>query len=100
MELKQFITDALLSITQGVEEANGQGNGRFRLISDIDLGAGHCALGVPVEFDVAIEVVEQKEKSAGAKLGVAAVGIGGDIKNAQDSRQQHRLKFKVFVNEK
>lgn len=107
MELKQFIKEALLSITEGVEEANAE-HKRFRIIgmkrneSGID--------GNDVEFDVSI-VVEQKssgklEGKAEGKLGtsmLSVVSVSANVDsqlNQMDSHQNvNRLKFKVWVSE-
>jgi hypothetical protein len=59
MELKQFVKEALLSITGGVKEANSV-NDRFRIIGMKRNDSGID--GNDVEFDVSI-VVEQKSSN-------------------------------------
>lgn len=95
MELREFIAEALLSITQGVEDANKQIQ-RFELS-----GSKHekGASGEIVEFDIALQVDKSSRQGASGKIGISAVGIGGQIEATSSSQNQHRLKFRVFVTE-
>jgi hypothetical protein len=98
VELQKFITDTLLSITQGVEGANKVSQ-RFAL-AGLTHHHKEGAQGEFVEFDVALEVGKANEKGAKGKIGVAVADIGGDLKTSSHNQSQHRIKFKVFVTEK
>jgi hypothetical protein len=96
MELKQFISNALLSITQGIEDAN-KVSPRFQMSGQIH--GGKNINGEFVEFDIAVEVSDSSEKSGKAGIGVSIIDIGGAVKATQNNQNTHRLKFKVFVTE-
>ncbi|MBI4062354.1 hypothetical protein HY410_00370 [Candidatus Gottesmanbacteria bacterium] len=101
MELKQFVKEALLSIIDGVKEANLKQN-RFRIIgvkrneSGID--------GNMVDFDVSIVAEQKSEGKVGGKVGTSILNVVSanvDSKlNQTDSQQNvNRLKFKVWISE-
>ncbi len=95
-ELKQFISNTLLSIIQGVEEANVINN-RFQMSGQIH--SGKNINGEYVEFDIALEVSDSSEKSGKANIGVSIIDVGGSIKSTQNNQNLHRLKFRIFVTE-
>lgn len=105
MELKQFVEEALLGITEGVERANSKQN-RFRIIGEKRNESGHD--GNMVDFDVWIAVDQKTSGSLKGKVGgsvpvlnVVSISAGVDSKlDRVDSRQDvNRLKFKVWVSE-
>ena len=101
MELKQFVKEALLSIIEGVEEANSEHN-RFKIIgikrneSGID--------GNNVGFDVSI-VVEQKSSVKGGGevsasiLNVVSANVDSKLDQTDSHQNVNRLKFQVWVSE-
>jgi hypothetical protein len=101
MELKQFITEALLNIVDGIEEAN-KTNSRFKIIgvkheSGID--------GNFVDFDVSVVVNESSSGKMEGKIDASflkVVSASVDSKTDQTSTHQnaHRLIFKVYISEK
>jgi hypothetical protein len=100
MELQDFITKTLLSITRGVENANRTQH-RFHLnrkkYSD-------GTSGEEVEFNVQVIATETGEKNAesGISISVASLGsakLGGDLKPGHTNQNTHSLKFSVFVSE-
>lgn len=106
MELKQFIKEALLSIIEGVKEANLTDD-RFRIIGMKRNDSG--VDGNDVEFDVSI-TVEQKSSSqisGVGKVGVSLLNILNVVSadasskegNADSHQNVNRLKFKVWVSE-
>lgn len=106
MELKQFVKEALLNITNGVKEANLTDN-RFRIIGMKRNDSG--VDGNDVEFDVSI-IVEQKSSSqtaGGSKVGISLLNVlnvaSADINSKEENEDSHqnvnRLKFKVWVSE-
>ena len=101
MELKQFVKEALLSITEGVEEANSKYN-RFKIIgikrneSGID--------GNNVDFDVSIVVEQKSSGKVRGKVGVSILNVvSANVDSKLDQTDSHqnvnRLKFKVWVSE-
>lgn len=106
MELKQFISEALLNIVDGVDEANSKHKGRFRII-----GVHHGKTGsegVNAEFDVSVTVEEKSgaktSGEVGGKIGsvlsVLSAGVKSEIGKSDSLQNAHRLKFKIFISEK
>lgn len=101
MELKEFIKEALISIVEGVQEANKE-HQRFQLSG----GYHHLKniSGQEVEFDVSVVVDESSEKGkkSGIFVALANLGAGKSYENrhVESNQDTHRLKFKVFVTEK
>lgn len=101
MELKQFVQEALLSIIEGIEEANSKHN-RFKIIgikrneSGID--------GNYVEFDVSVAVEQTSSEKVGGKVGVSILNVvSANVDSKVDQKDSHqninRLSFKVWVSE-
>lgn len=101
MELKEFIKEALVSVVEGVKEANEK-HQRFQLSSGYH--SGKDINGQEVEFDVSVFVNESSEKDNRAGIFVALANLGAgkssDSKEVESNQNTHRLKFKVFVTEK
>ena len=95
MELKDFISQTLVNIVKGVEDAN-KTTKRFKLASNIhdQLGSGQ-----DVEFDVSIMVSQDSKENIDGKIGVALASIAGDIEQKETSQNLHRMKFRVFIAE-
>ena len=101
MELKQFIKEALLGITNGVDDANKENN-RFKI-----LGVKHESGidGNYADFDVSV-VVNNKSKidmSGTIKaswLSVVSAKVGSKIGQSSANKNTHRLTFKVYISEK
>lgn len=99
MELKEFIKETLLNITEGVNEAN-EDSSRFSISDQKQHRPNNEIFGGYVEFDIsliAIETIEGKTKDG---IGVALASIGGEVNGKQDNQYSHRLKFRIFINEK
>jgi len=96
MELKNFISQTLINITQGVDEAN-KATKRFKLASATHAQYGQ---GQEVEFDVSVTVAQDSQGNLGGKIGVALANISGDIKQVESNQNTHRMKFKIFITEK
>ncbi len=102
MELKDFIKNALVSIVEGVDEANSLHN-RFELSSGYH--AEKRMNGSDIAFDISIVVDESKEenKKAGASLKVVSLLTGelsGEDKTKAQNQSIQKLAFKIFIKEK
>lgn len=95
MELKNFISQALTNIVQGVEEAN-KTTKRFKLASATHSQYGQ---GQEVDFDVSVTASQDTEGDLNGKIGVAIVNISSDVKLTESNQNTHRIKFKVFITE-
>lgn len=100
MELKQFIKEALLGITGGINDANKENN-RFKIIgvkheSGID---GNFA-----DFDVSVVVNEASGGEVDGKIGVSflnvvSAGVGSKIDQTSAYQNTHHLTFKIYISE-
>jgi hypothetical protein len=100
MELQKFISNALLSIVNGVHEANTQNN-CFELSGSIHYSKG--ADGAKVDFDLSV-VVEQSneqgsEKGGGLKIQIFSAGINSQERDIQKNQSVQKIQFSVFINE-
>ncbi len=92
MELQDFIKNTLVSIANGVREANqlyqGPNKNPFYLMS----GSGNESL---VVFDVAVTVSKNTGKAAGGGIGIKVANIGGKIDSKQSQENVSRVKFQI-----
>ena len=115
MELKDFVTETLTQLIEGVHEsqrrisdgtAKGSHDGKINPHLSTEQGElerkGYrvSTSGQPVqnvEFDVAVIVNEAVEAKAGAGLLVAAIGLG--VKGAVETKDTsvHHIKFAVPI---
>ena len=106
MDLKQFITETLVQISEGIEEAQRQlkerGSAAIVNTNMTKTDDGHLVTGGRrrpveyVEFDVAILANEGTETKAGIGLTVASLlklDAGG--KSSESAGRESRIKFKV-----
>jgi len=102
MELKEFVKNTLLSISEGVEEASkerhkriGHNSGKFSLNSWGDNNEGKF-----VNFDVAVTTKSEKSGAVKgeAKIYIASGGLEGEIKSGVEHIS--RVKFKVMYDER
>ncbi|MGV3755968.1 MAG: hypothetical protein ACO1QS_11350 [Verrucomicrobiota bacterium] len=99
MELKTFISQALLDIMAGVKDAqlelykNG-GRGMKKAVGEI---ATPVAFAQTVDFEVSVRAEETH--GSGAKIGVVAGFFGGNVEGKSDEAKGHvaTLKFSVPV---
>lgn len=105
MELKEFVTLALVQIVNGVREANQELLGESKAASDaknpflLAYSGGEDPDTPHVEFDLAV-TTETDSKAAGgasATLHVVAFGLGGSKSTINQSVS--RVRFSVTVNE-
>ncbi len=106
MDLKQFVSETLVQISSGIEDAqrNLRESGSEAIINtnmttadggQIVTGGKRCHVEF-VEFDVAILANESSESKGGIGLTVASLlklEAGG--KSAESSGRESRIKFKV-----
>lgn len=106
MDLKQFVTETLVQISEGIEEAQRQlkerGSAAIVNTNMTETDVGHLVTGGRrrpveyVEFDVAILANEGTETKAGIGLTVASLlrlDAGG--KSSESAGRESRIKFKV-----
>lgn len=100
MELQEFISKALLSIVNGVNNANLENN-CFEL-SGSKHGRGDS--GTQVQFDLSVIAEQSTEsgsgKGVGLKINIFSAGINSSEKDLYKSQLAQRMQFDVFINEK
>jgi hypothetical protein len=97
MELKDFISTALLAIDKGVEQAIKQREpkslARFNPIWSDRSDKNWSDYVHPIEFDVAVTVVEKKNKDGRGGLKVGVLEIAGGGSKANERSTVNRIKF-------
>jgi hypothetical protein len=108
MELKEFVKETLVQISEGVKESQDSvrtiggyvnptvtyAQGKPELVYFGETALGHHTF--LVDFDVAVVVAEKKAAEGGAKLAVASfLSIGGSGSSDAESKSTSRVKFKV-----
>jgi hypothetical protein len=100
MELQKFISSALLSIVNGVKEANEQ-NDCFELSGSIH--HRKATDGTKVDFDLSVVVEDTSEsgldKGGGLKMNIFSAGINSQQKDPLKNSATQRIQFSVFIND-
>ena len=113
MDLSEFVQVSLVQIARGIEAANSElKTDTDALINPRNLavnsGSGanygyvtettkYLRIVELVEFDVALNVQEQNEKSGKFGISVGSVGLGVGGKNTESNTSQSRIRFKIPV---
>ncbi len=118
MELKDFISSTIEEIARGILEASNQLKDTNAIVSphDFQINSQESqAFGrtknkdyespadegtrvvQKVEFDIAVMVDETDTTSAGAKISVLSIGLGGGMETASKTGTSSRISFTVPV---
>jgi len=89
MELQNFIQNTLVSLVNGIKEAN---KSLIEKNSGFELDVGKDG---EIIFDIAITVSEEAKKSGGARINVYAISAGGDKGKVNAQENVSRIKFKI-----
>jgi hypothetical protein len=106
MELQEFIKNTLVSIKNGVHDANlelAKQEGKI-------LGQDFAALFVMephnrekgqgyITFDVAVTVSQESKKSGGGGLKIAVASLGGEVGNVESQEHVSRIKFHIIPHQ-
>lgn len=93
MELKEFITESLKQISDGLREGN----------SHINENGGGSVMNewMKVSFDIAVTTSEEDKSGGGGKITIAQVfSAGADVENANKTTNYSRVQFvtQIHVN--
>lgn len=93
MELKEFIEQTLIQITDGVQAGH-------RYIKENSKGEGvDGSTNREVKFDIAIATNEEEKSGIGGKLTVANIlSVGGKDESTIKSSNVSRINFSLFVH--
>ena len=92
MDIKEFVSQTLKQIIDGVVDAQDQ----TRKTSAVVVPYGDCQK--KVDFDVAVTVVEGKETGGKAGISVWSIGAGVTGKTESSSSTVSRIKFEIPIN--
>jgi len=115
MDLKDFVKETLIQISQGIEEANKELEGSDAMVNPLHI-TGHSENAQtygrtrppstskpgtrtvqPVNFDVAVVAEAGEKGEAGAKLSIASIGIGAKGSIESTNRSESRISFVIPV---
>lgn len=92
MELKEFIKETIVQISEGIRD--GQ-----KYIDDHNYGQGIMDnKGKEISFDVAVTSEAEDKIGGGVKISVASIlNVGGDGSNTLKSSNLSRIQFKLYL---
>jgi len=94
MELKEFISETIKQVAEGLVEAN-------KHIKESIGGDGIEDGFKKVSFDVTVTTTEEDKSSAGGKITIAQVlNIGAKGENLSKATNYNRIQFETFVHVK
>lgn len=100
MELKEFISESLSQILNGIEEAHTKLQITTHYPAIFHVGQTrnqHFDQVEKFEFEVLVNVESNKNASGGAKINVFSLGIGAEAEKEFRHAQQNKIKFSVPV---
>jgi hypothetical protein len=96
MELKDFLSRALVELVQGIREAQDKVADLGALVSP-EMMAGTSTIQ-EVEFDLEVTTSEGEATKGGLGIFVGALGVGAQGKTESRSGSVGRMRFKVPVS--
>lgn len=109
MNLQEFLKEALVQISKGIEEAQKElaetggrvnpalSTGQGILQQKGELVTRQGKLVYNVEFDVAVTVSDESGSKAGAGIFVAALGAGAQRTDSYTASKMSRIQFKIPI---
>ncbi len=112
MELHDFITQALVQISKGIENADTELNDSTAIVNPRSLVINHSGKAdyyahfandgqerdrvvEKIIFDVAVTVTQGTETKGGIGISIGSVGIGAQGKSDAENKSQNRIKFTI-----
>jgi len=103
MDLQEFIKNTLVSIKNGLHDANVE----FAKQEGKELGKDYAALFVMephnreksqgyIIFDVAVTVNQKDDKKGGGGIKIAVANLGGEITSSTSQENISRIKFHII----
>jgi hypothetical protein len=91
MDVKEFISDTLKQIIDGVKDAQAYATGKDAVV------VPYYGNRQNIDFDIAVTVVEGKETGGKAGISVWSIGAGVSGKSESSSSTASRIKFEIPV---
>lgn len=111
MELHEFITQTLVQISQGIENASEELKDSSAIVNPKNVNYNRSehiqAYGwlsdtkerlravQSIDFDVTVTVTEGKENKGGIGVAIGNVGLGSQRKSGSENIAQNKIKFRV-----
>lgn len=103
MELKEFVTEALIQFQEGVQEAIGRRGENTKAVGIInpvwtDLGGKWDQYVQKIEFDVAVTVADKSAAGGKGSIKIFSVAeVGGGLSKSEERTTVSRIRFTVPV---
>ena len=100
MELRDFISSALIEISKGVNDANedlGKTVSAYRSFIIRENCGDKKRSHDGIKFDIAVTVTEKDGKENSIGVSVLKIGAGSDYKKENIGEQTHRVQFEVNI---
>lgn len=108
MELKNFIKNTIISISEAIKESQSELKDKGVIVNPetVEIGKNNEKLlradgwryVQNLDFDIIVEIDESQEKSGDGGLKVASfINLGGTISSENQQRNSNRLKFSIPV---
>lgn len=91
MELKDFITTALMQVNDGIVNAQKE-------VKGITINPASAGFRDFIEFDISVSITDSKEKNHGFGLSVLPIGTWLQRTTREARGSQHRIKFLLPVS--
>ena len=98
MNLDEFISTSLVSISSGIKNANikiNQSDPTFRILKGYDNDKKNQGF---IDFDIAVTASSKNEKNGKAGIFIKVVEFGGTSTNTKETANISRIQFSVSVN--
>ena len=93
MELKEFISNTIAQITDGILEGH-------KYVAQKTEDKGYVRnQGTKVNFDVAVSSDEEEKEEVGGKISVVQIfGVGGSSSSVTKNSNHNRIQFEIIVH--
>ena len=112
MELKEFISQTLVQVAEGISEANQQLQNSDAVVNPPNVSVSRSSDSqvygtikrnyqsefTPVQkidFDVSVTATKGTETNGGIKIGIGTIGLGSEGRSENENQASNRIKFSV-----
>ena len=100
MELKDFISNTLKQIVDGISDSKGYAKDKKAFVvpnnAEAEFDMTHREI-YSVKFDIAITTTDNTKSETGVGIFVAAVGLGGKTGSSSGNQAISRIQFEVPI---
>lgn len=107
MELKEFVTETLVQITQGVKDAQEQIKDTGALINPMTYDSSgsihsgiksNCRNTQSIKMDIAVTVIENSGNKAGIGIVASVFKVGASSEQSDSNSTTSRIEFNVPIS--